>query len=335
MTRGLLIGEIIDNLSNLNNQITQRCSLGFTDLNKVSEDFFAKLLNQIYSYNLVNLNANRSNEPGLDIGDESNSVAYQVTSQADSTKINNTLKKITTEQQAKFSLIKILIIGEKQGSYTAIKTDLIKKFQYTKLGKSEPENFIDFNIVDIKDLLREIVTLDFKLIHTIYKFIKEEIQNVFIELEVPRTDGSYPTSLLTYRELSPETRAANAKKILDNPDFSNLTLNKINDYFKELASVTRVTREIYFFIIDEGEFQDETYSIYYDKAIRKLNILDKRLQQELAILQRKKLIFDIDEEDPKLTLKVNNEIGNMLSEIKKNMDLSKIIVNLDFTKLDG
>ena len=95
-----------------------------------------------------------------------------------------------------------------------------------------------------------------------------------------------------------------------------------------------MTREIYFFIIDEGEFQDETYSIYYDEAIRKLNILDKRLQQELAILHRKKLIFDIDEEEPQITLKVNDEIGNMLSEIKKNMDLNKIIVNLDFTKLD-
>lgn len=142
MTRGILIGEIIDNLSNLNNQISLRCSLGFTDLNKVSEDFFAKLLNKIYSYNLVNLNATRSNEPGLDIGDEPNSVAFQVTSQADSSKINNTLEKITTEQQDKF--IKILIIGEKQGSYTVIKTDLIEKFQHKKSEKLEPENFIDF-----------------------------------------------------------------------------------------------------------------------------------------------------------------------------------------------
>jgi hypothetical protein len=334
MTRGILIGEIIDNLSNLNNQITLRCSLGFTDLNKVSEDFFAKLLNQIYSYNLSNLNATRSNEPGLDIGDESKFVAFQVTSQADSTKINNTLEKITTEQQEKFKLIKILIIGEKQGSYTAIKPELIEKFQHTKSGKLEPENFIDFNVVDIKDLLRDIITLDFKLIHTIYKFIKEEIQDVFIELEVPRTDGSYPTSLLTFRELSPETKAVNARKILENPDFSNLTLNRINNYFKELASVTRVTREIYFFIIDEGEFQDDTYSIYYDEAIRKLNISDKRLQQELAILQRKKLIFDIDEEEPKLTLKVNDEIAYMLADIKSNMDMNKIIINLDFTKLD-
>ncbi|MEA5458211.1 SMEK domain-containing protein [Arcicella sp. LKC2W] len=335
MTRGILIGEIIDNLSNLNNQITFRCSLGFTDLNKVSEDFFAKLLNQIYSYNLVNLNVTRSNEPGLDIGDEINAVAYQVTSQADSSKINDTLGKITEKQGEKFRQIKILIIGEKQKSYTAIKSDLITKFQYTKSEKSEPENFIDFNIVDTKDLLRDMITLDFKQIHKIYEFIKNEIQNVIIELEIPRTDGTYPTSLLTYREIRPETKAINARKILDNSDFSSLTLNKINTYFDELASVTRITREIYYFIIDEGEFQDDTFSIYYDEAIRKINIPNKRLEQEINILSRRKLIFDIDEEEPILTLKVNEEIGLMLSEMKTNMDLNKIIVNLDFTKLDN
>ncbi|RXM43911.1 SMEK domain-containing protein [Flavobacterium sp. YO12] len=93
MTRGILIGEIVDSLSILNNQISLRCSLGFTDLNKVSEDFFAKLLNRIYNYSLINLNENRSNEPGLDIGDESNSIAYQVTSQVDSSKITSTLEK--------------------------------------------------------------------------------------------------------------------------------------------------------------------------------------------------------------------------------------------------
>lgn len=226
MTRGLLIGEIVDNLSNLNNQIKLRCSLGFTDLNKVSEDFFAKLLNKIYSFNLINLNGKRVNEPGLDIGDEENEIAYQVTSQADSVKINNTLEKITAEQESKYKLIKILIIGEKQGSYTAIKPELISKFQYTKLGKSDPEDFIDFNIVETKDLLKEIITLDIKHIHEIYTFIKDEIQNIVIELEIPRTDGTFPTTLLSHREIRPETKAINAKKILDNSCFAGLTLEK-------------------------------------------------------------------------------------------------------------
>lgn len=95
-----------------------------------------------------------------------------------------------------------------------------------------------------------------------------------------------------------------------------------------------MTREIYYFIIDEGEFEDDTFSIFYDEAIRILNISSIRLNGELKILERKKLIFNIDEEEPKLTLKVNNEIGHMLYEIKQSMDLHKVVVNLDFTKLD-
>lgn len=255
MTRGILIGEIIDNLSNLSNQITFRCSLGFTDLNKVSEDFFSRFLNLVYGYNLKNLNTERSNEPGLDLGDEGKSVAFQVTSQADSAKINNTLEKITDDQQKKFKLIKILIIGEKQGTYTAIKADLIEKFQYQKRGQTHSEDFVSFNLVDIKDLLRDVITLDFKDIHDIYKFIKEEIQNVFIELEVRQADGSYATSLLGRMEVAPETKAKNAKQILDKGEFTGVTLADINGYFLKLASVTRITREIYYFIIDKGNFE--------------------------------------------------------------------------------
>ncbi|CAA9202865.1 hypothetical protein FLA105534_04289 [Flavobacterium bizetiae] len=334
MTRGILIGEIVDSLSNLNNQINIRCSLGFTDLNKVSEDFFAKLLNKIYSYSLINLNSSRSNEPGIDIGDETNSIAFQVTSQADSSKINSTFEKITQEQKKKFKLIKILIIGEKQGSYTAVKPELIDAFKFTKDGKSEPEDFIDFNIIDIKTLLRDIISLDFKLIHTIYKFIKEEIQDLIIELEIPRADGKFPTSLLSHREIKPETRALNAKKILDLNEFEHFSLKEINDYFDKLTAITRVTREIYFFIIDEGKWEDDTFSIYYDDAIRILNINPKRLESELKILERKKLIFDRDEEEPKLIIKEGLDIGSMLWFIKRDMNLQEIIINLDFTKLD-
>ncbi|RXM43912.1 hypothetical protein [Flavobacterium sp. YO12] len=229
----------------------------------------------------------------------------------------------------------MLIIGDKQKTYTAIKQDLIDKFSYKKSGKPEPEDFIEFNISDTKTLLRDIISLDFKDIHAIYNFIKEEIQSVVIELEVSRTNGSYPTSLLTHREISPETRAINAQKILREEEFSELTLEKINGYFSQLAAITRVTREIYFFIIDEGEYNSDTFCIYQDEAIRKLNINPKKLREELTILERKNLIYSVDEEDPKIILKIiEPDIAFMLSYIKENLDLHKIIVNLDFTKLD-
>ncbi|WP_368660955.1 SMEK domain-containing protein [Paracoccus sp. (in: a-proteobacteria)] len=63
-----------------------RSKLGFTDVNRILEDFFKELLNLIYTANRVNLNKIRRNAPGLDLGDTTSTTkrAFQVTSQASS-----------------------------------------------------------------------------------------------------------------------------------------------------------------------------------------------------------------------------------------------------------
>ncbi|MBK7589515.1 MAG: SMEK domain-containing protein [Bacteroidetes bacterium] len=100
-------------------------------------------MNTVYGLNLKNLNALRSNNPGLDLGDESKEIAFQVSSQKTSTKINETLEKITKEQIALFKKVKVLIIGEKQNSYTLNKKNC-KKCNFNE----------DEDIVDINSLLR-------------------------------------------------------------------------------------------------------------------------------------------------------------------------------------
>lgn len=76
LTRGYFIGEIVDALSDVAGQVSTRSRLGLTDLNKHAEDFFKTILNHLLSISLVNLNADRSNEPGLDLGDKANKVAF-------------------------------------------------------------------------------------------------------------------------------------------------------------------------------------------------------------------------------------------------------------------
>jgi len=335
MTRGVLIGEIVDELSNLNNQVILRGALQLFDLNKVSEDFFNGLLNRIYGYNLKNLNAERSNEPGIDLGDEARSIAFQVTSQADSAKVNKTFESLKPEQKAKYKIVKVLIIGYRQGSYTGIHDTVIKEFQHILPGKKEPENFETFNIVDTKDLLRDIVSLEFKAIHEIYKYIKSEIQRIIIELEIPQADGKYKTSILHRVEVAPQTKAQNGKVILSLKGYEKLTLAEINTFFDALASISRITRELYFFIIQYGAYDDCTFSIYFDEAWRRLGVSPEKLQEEAAILERKRLIMSIDEEEPKLTLRLaKEEIGEMLYHIKEQLDVNKFVVSLDFTQLD-
>ncbi|HLP89004.1 MAG TPA: SMEK domain-containing protein [Nostocaceae cyanobacterium] len=118
ITRGYFIGEIIDELANIAYQVGIRCKLKLTDLNIYLENFFKDILNEILDINLVDLNSERSNMPGLDLGDTSKKIAFQITSQKTSAKINETLKAVLDNDIPEYQEIYILIIGDKQKSYT-------------------------------------------------------------------------------------------------------------------------------------------------------------------------------------------------------------------------
>ncbi|MDR3678915.1 MAG: SMEK domain-containing protein [Flavipsychrobacter sp.] len=118
LSRGIIFGKIVDDLGLLQFQVKERNKLGQFDLTKVCEEFFREVLSLTYKFSLKNLNQNRSNEPGLDLGSIKDRIAYQATSQKKSDKVNSILAAITEEQAAAYSTINVFIIGEKQSSYT-------------------------------------------------------------------------------------------------------------------------------------------------------------------------------------------------------------------------
>jgi hypothetical protein len=75
-------------------------------------------MNTLDGYDLTNLNNERSNEPGIDLGDTRNKIAYQFTSSKNSQKIKKTLEAITDEQKKTYDTFKILIVGEKANPTT-------------------------------------------------------------------------------------------------------------------------------------------------------------------------------------------------------------------------
>lgn len=87
LTRGYFIGEIVDALSDVSGQVSTRGKLGLTDLNKYLEDFIKTTLNHLWSLTLRNLNEERSNFPGLDLGDETSRWAFQVTAERTSGRV--------------------------------------------------------------------------------------------------------------------------------------------------------------------------------------------------------------------------------------------------------
>jgi tetratricopeptide (TPR) repeat protein len=96
--------------------------LDFYDINKLAEDLALKLLNEIYNLKLKNLNREKRNYPGIDLGDKTNKIAYQITSRKSSKKIKKSLEAFDKEDKKIYSNgIRFLILNENKPKLTGKK----------------------------------------------------------------------------------------------------------------------------------------------------------------------------------------------------------------------
>nr|WP_315155715.1 SMEK domain-containing protein [uncultured Flavobacterium sp.] len=335
ITRGLIIGKVIDDLASLKYQIETRNKLGQFDLTKYCEDFFRELLNITYTLNLQNLNKTRSNVPGIDLGDIKNKIAYQITSQKTSSKINETLEKITEEQQNEYSIINVFIIGEKQGSYT-LNQELCDKYSFEELS----------NIKDIDSLLRDIVLLDIQKLEIIFTLFQREFRQVKIELEPIDDKGNFESSYYNIIEIKPSALPKNGCKLIGSSSESGYETSKkeLIELYEKLASVPRVTREILSIITDRGKMGGDYYNDGRIKIIPEalekfLNISTKEMIVEINILENADLVYlDEDEIGNREVhfLKINGEMLNNLFYWMKdgNLSIRTLLNTMDFTILD-
>ena len=321
ITRGILIGEIIFELTRLQYEIDFRSTLGLTDINRFSEDFFSDVLNMIYDVNLINLNSSRSNQPGLDLGDEINEIAYQITSIANSNKVNETLEKITDEQLKKYKTIKILILGKKQGNYTAIKKNLKKKCSFeTK------------NIIDLNDLSKELISLRYDILYILHKYFEQNFKIVITELEVPNKEGIYQTNLSDKLEITPQTFCKNGKNFLYK--FEGFTIEEIRTNFDKLGKLPRITREFLKIITELGESENDQFVIDYFELKRKLHIPEEELREEISILIKRSFLHEPNGDGHTIVTSFDSTLFAITSYAIDKGFLNKIFVAMDFTYLD-
>jgi hypothetical protein len=105
-----------------------------TDINKISENVLIPLLAEVYGYkNLKNLNFTEgSNFPGVDLGDETARVAFQITATPGIEKVKHTLNKfIEYKLYEKYDRLIIYILTEKQNTYSDKE---IKRIIQSELG---------------------------------------------------------------------------------------------------------------------------------------------------------------------------------------------------------
>ncbi len=118
------------------------------NINDRAEYFFKPLFSKLFGLDsLINLNDIKENFPGIDLADEKNRVAIQVTSQTTLEKIKNTASIfIRNKYYEKYDRLIVFMINEKQRSYdqSSINKIINNKFSFD----------LNKDIIDSNDLLK-------------------------------------------------------------------------------------------------------------------------------------------------------------------------------------
>jgi len=346
ITRGHFIGEIVDELSAVASQIAMRSKLGLLDLNVFSESFFKDVLNAIYGWQLQGLNQSRSNEPGLDLGDESHKVAVQVTSRSDATKVNSTLTKITADQAKKYSTFFVLVAGEKRSTY---KLDAKLSSKY---------NFQEKNILDVQDLCRKTLDLPIDKLQHLHRTIRTNVAKVLIELEVPDPDtGKFPTSGFDKWEVKPEAKVGDGQKFaawVEEESNTPLTPKEIENVRKDLIMLghrlrrlPRVTREFLVMLLERKSprkstrFTDAFKTVRLDTVEREYGGGAAELKGELGLLEDEGFVQVNGEEsyehgEPEIGMRIPADTDDLamgfLEYVKaKKLDLRNVLGQIDLS----
>ena len=86
--------ELREVVSRLITEVDLSTKQGRQDINLISEDAWIPILKEVYQCpNLINLNKKQRNFPGIDLGDEQDRVAFQITASTNLQKVKKTLSQ--------------------------------------------------------------------------------------------------------------------------------------------------------------------------------------------------------------------------------------------------
>ncbi len=162
----MYLKNIADILASLRSEVEVHNAVNLYDINIISESFYAGLLNIVEGLELVNANAVGRNAAGVDLIDDNNRIAVQVTADSSSTKIRHTIDEfISNRLYERYSRLVILILTQKK-RYTA-EFDCRGLFQFDK----------NMDIRDVGDLMKKINTLDTAKLEKINVFLNREFHD--------------------------------------------------------------------------------------------------------------------------------------------------------------
>jgi tetratricopeptide (TPR) repeat protein len=164
-------------------EVEQASKVGALDINKYAETMLIPLFREVYGYTeLKNLNAEVANYPGIDLGDETAGVAFQITASSDSRKVKHTLEEFTKHKHyERYNRLIIYVLTQKQKSYSGRGYDEIIQQQFT-FDK-------DRDIMDFLDVIRVIDTFPLETARRVLAVLVENFGDDVANLP-PATIGS-------------------------------------------------------------------------------------------------------------------------------------------------
>lgn len=114
----------------------------------LAQYFFCRVLNSIFSLQLKEMDRIQTNYPAIDLGDQANRIAFQITADRKSDKIQHTLDRFVGHGlHDQYDILRILVLGNRQGTYKSVTVPQALQFD------------CDRDILGVQELLKHIDTL--------------------------------------------------------------------------------------------------------------------------------------------------------------------------------
>ena len=250
-----VMDEINDILGRIDSQVKIENRQRDNRMNSEAEDLFCGLLNLIYNYNLINMNYENPNMPSIDLGDELQRVAVQVTSQNERKKIKESVEKfIRHKLNYTYDKLIVLIVG------------------YIRNFRKFDESFLE--VIGIDEIGLAIQRLDPERKVKILKYLRSyypHFKSCTNEGDIKIKKGEYASFLQSF--FYEEDRKT--------------MKHYINDFAERLSQFDSRTRKLIYTMIKRSvqkKYDNEIWFSYYE--IKKdLGWKNKQLVQELNILR--------------------------------------------------
>lgn len=272
---------------------------GDYSLNRLGENFVAKLLNKIYGWRLRNLNEDIPNHPAIDLGDETNKVSVQVTSEYAREKIQvDTIDKfIELGFHKTYTVLYVFLLG--------YKPDYQKEF--------DTKNSITFDlkkhILCFNDLIPVIEKLDVPVLEEIEQYLQTEIGSFLKSKSSPSWRCKLGQKHLYVRE-----SVLQIKNLDQLANLYQIPVDEIEEYEGGEACLSdKVIEKLSeFFFINKGYFKEDDPMLFQIKHFRECT--EQLLTQGFTPY----FLFNIKDGDS------NNDIPAKLVLIKREGRLVRI-----------